>query len=360
LKRGDPTYAPRIVYKSEDEFNAVMGPFVYGAIKRFKLFLAKFHPELHFSYDDEVEKAWEHVDRRGIYVEVDFSSNDKTQTRLVTTLRALLLEKLGVPAFIAGAEDASEFTKIFDACSNIEYLMVGQMKSGTTTTTLGNTFWHFCIKRYICKKLLRCQHRTAVRGDDGITVVWFPQHDHIDEQLRGYGFRASRVAYVKKWVEIGIARSRMVGKIKVTMDLRSTTFLSTHPLNCGGRWFASPFLARTICKIGVKSSWGDPEDYWANKLWSYAYNYRHIPCVSALLIAYAKQLPTPKVVELHFNARWRHHTPKTIERYCRFGPKVSRDVYAEEVLDLEYLLHKLDLVLSGRIVSLDPVFYDRI
>lgn len=360
LKRGDTTYAPRIVYKSEDEYNAVTGPFVFGAIKRFKSFLAQKHPELHFSYDDEVEKAWEHVDRRGIYVEVDFSSNDKTQTMGVARLGAELFKKLGVPDFIYQLELERQHTKVTDVTANIDYLMCGQMQSGITPTTMINSFWLMSIKRYCFVKLLKARHRTASRGDDGISVVWFPQHDHVDEQLRGYGYRVNRVKYVKKWMEIGIKRARMVGKITVTLDLRSTTFLSTHPLNCGGRWFAVPFLARTMCKIGVKTSYGDPTHYWVNKLWAYAYNYRHVPCVSALLIAHAELYDKPDVVELGYNSKWRWLTPTKIMHYARFGAKVSRDSYSEEVLDLEYLLYKFNQILSGRIVSVDPVFYDRI
>jgi len=298
---------PRMIWKSPEKVNLVLGVIAMQLNKRMKEELSATNPlnqELQILYTcglttDEIAALEDHIP--GEAFENDFGSNDATTSGSVRKYEAMFYYKLGAPQWFVRIVAALKEVKLWTRYG-IAADVTGQRWTGEVTTTTGNSYNAACNA---LGSFLAMQHRKAVvviYGDD--MKIFVP----VIEEYMPVEFAA------------GMAVNGMLPKVFVPPNRESAVFLRTRnvPTNLGLR--PVPQFGRILTKINLRSNYnpqiGDAQ-YMAGKYLSAAYLHRHVPILKDLLLATSQHLSPDPYLDNRNQAMSHMFTAKQLEERTR-------------------------------------------
>jgi hypothetical protein len=195
-------------------------------------------------------------------VEGDFSRNDREQRRSVHLLYSRWLRKLGMPEwYVTLEEQLSQFT-VSSRRFGLWACIMNQLPTGATITTPRNSAYNLTMFAVACRRQ-NLQARALILGDDILAVT--------SEEMN----LAAWVATVDEF--------KMVLKAKAPLLNGQATFLSRRLITEGVETPCTlPLLGKAIARFnarGTSNSAVTDDVYIAGKALSYAYEFRHVPCL---------------------------------------------------------------------------------
>jgi hypothetical protein len=265
LKRYDAKAAPRLIYASTDEFNAVTGPAVMVMTERLVELLEgqRIGPlkcKLAYKCDDVAlaefldDPAYPHI------AEGDFSANDLRQRRSVATLFDDWLFKLRAPMWLRklflGAIDFRVRNDAFGHKADLS----NQLPTGTTITTIRNSTYNLTMEVDYAMETSN-SGKCIILGDD-------------------YLGRLKKAVDCDHW-------SRFIGDYKMVLtgtipdNMAAATIISRRVCHhTATRPCMMPKLGKALARFNVRVSQQagvSDSAYMAGKALSYAYEFRHFP-----------------------------------------------------------------------------------
>jgi hypothetical protein len=270
-----PNWAPRVIFKGTDLYNAISGPIFNELMRRFDFCLEGMRGDYRFrtSYKKTPLDYTSHLERQNeeeYWLEADFSSNDKYQCSDVMLLEVALMRTLGCPEwFIRLHLKTNKFT-VKSSKHGISATLQNQLPTGATDTTFRNTFWNGCILWSFLKiaKIKSC--RAMLMGDDMLAVV------------RG----VCRYA-VKTYTSIA-SEACMEAKVIRHNLLWTATFLSKFFVPSDqDRHLTVPILGKALGRFNMRANRNDAVSdaaYMAGKSIGYAYEFRFFPTIRNIFL----------------------------------------------------------------------------
>jgi hypothetical protein len=300
LKRHDPQWAPRVIYQSSDLHNVMLGPVMWKCTKR--MFHAFEHypsqDGVHFmgAYSKQAPDLVKRIHRHGtsdsVYVESDFSSNDMTQLEDVHLLEILWLTRFGAPAWLTALMHVANRFRATSFKHRVKAVVRNQLPTGAQSTTFRNSLWNSSICYSWCMKF-GYEGDVLILGDDMLMRLDNPK---------------SRRQQLRRSYEYQSKLAGMRGEVVVHKHLSECTFLSKEFIPNGSSFVLAPRLGKAIARFNVRATSNEAvsdREYLAGKALSYAYEFRHISCVSRLfLLKYAEaEIDNPSLDALGWNAK---------------------------------------------------------
>jgi hypothetical protein len=286
-----PNWAPRVIYKGTDFYNAISGPIFWELMHRLDGAAESMQGphRVKFAYGRTPEQYVPFIERgRGDWIESDFSANDKTQCSDVLRLEIMLMRRLGCPEwFIRLHFEASSSFKVQNNKHGFKATIENQLATGATDTTFRNCFWNWCILNVFLDKEGASASSCLILGDDMLARI---------EGLK----RRAAGRYVACATE-----ARMNAKVSRHSRLVDCGFLSKCfvPLR-DTRHTVMPLLGKALGRFNTRSNNNDAvtdNAYFACKALSYAYEFRFVPQFRDVYLD-----------------RFNHHAPLVIEEKHKF------------------------------------------
>jgi len=175
LKWNDPTWAPRAIAVGSPEYNVITGPVQDTLNKRLALALDEHSGPIRFcmAYAKDDLQLAEFINCDApVFVEGDFSANDRDQIRYAMELTRDWSHRLGAPQWYCDLLTSLN-TKMY---INRDYGLWAQVRnmldSGATNGTFRNTIWNASLFHHACMTMRVPRARALVLGDDIGAAVW--------------------------------------------------------------------------------------------------------------------------------------------------------------------------------------------
>jgi len=362
-----PNWAPRVIFKGTDLYNAISGPMFNELMRRFDLLLESRSGPYQFrtSYKKVPTDYTEYLEAHDCggsvkpeWIEADFSSNDKTQCRDVILFEASMMRLLGCPEwFVRLHLKSSKFT-VKSRQHGVKAQLEHMLPTGATDTTFRNTLWNGIILYSFLKSVGAERSRAMILGDDMLACI--------------YGLK--RYA-CKTYISIA-SEARMECKAFRRKTLFECSFLSKFFVPRGdGMHLTVPILGKAIARFNMRANNNEglsDAGYMAGKSVGYAYEFRHLPPVRDMflkrfLIEFAEVKDKEKAkdaIDISWNARTAGVTLHNIRQKIVVEDVIGEDdffnfcyerygLWSSDVLDLFE-----DVVLSRDKVDIHGVVVD--
>jgi hypothetical protein len=268
-----PNWAPRVIYKGTDLYNAVSGPVfnhLLGLLDRlcegvsgdFKYKLA---------YKKTPEQYVPFVDRQpGEFIESDFSKNDMLQCADVQALEIMLMRRLGCPEWFLRLHAKTDRFVVENRKHAVRAVLEHQLPTGVTDTTFRNCFWNMAVLRCFLHETKAVSCRALILGDDMLARV---------VGLKRYA--------CKTYVSLA-KEARMEATVSRHSHLVSCSFLSKCFIpSYSGFHFTVPLLGKNLAKFNMRANLNQQlsdHAYFAGKAVGYAYEFRFVPPLRDLFL----------------------------------------------------------------------------
>jgi len=269
-----PNWAPRVIYKGTDLYNAISGPIFNELMSRLSSSYDNMQGPHKFrvAYKRQPTDYTPFIERgTGDYVESDFSSNDMMQCSDVMVLEMALMRRLGAPEwFIRLHAESNKFT-VKSSVHGVKAVLQNMLPTGATDTTFRNTFWNSCILYAFIRRVGVTTCRAILLGDDMLA--------------RMSGLKRYAVATYES-----IARdAQMKATVFRRTHLVDCTFLSRVfvPCRVEGSHLTVPLLGKALGRFNMRANRNSAvtnHAYMAGKSVGYAYEFRHYPPIRDLFM----------------------------------------------------------------------------
>jgi len=275
LVQHKPNWAPRVIFKGTDLYNAISGPIFNELMLRFDFCLNGMRGPWQFrtSYKKTPVEYVGHLERRDegeYWLEADFSSNDKTQCSDVMLLEVALMRMLGCPEWFVRLHLRSNKFTVKSNKHGISATLENQLPTGATDTTFRNTFWNGCILWSFLRKSRIESCRAMLMGDDMLA------------NMRGVCKYAVRV------YESIATDAQMVAKVIRHNSLYTATFLSKFFIpTIYGVHLTVPIIGKALGRFNMRANRNQAVSdhaYMAGKSVGYAYEFRFLPSVRDIFL----------------------------------------------------------------------------
>lgn len=271
-----PNWAPRVIFKGSDVYNAISGPIFNELMRRLDHCLERMEGpyKFHTSYRKTPTEYVPFVERRGeeneFWLEADFSSNDKFQCSDVQLLELSMMRVLGCPEWFCRLHSKSNEFRVRNSKHCIRATLANQLPTGATDTTFRNTFWNACILYAFLLKTKPAKAEAVLLGDDMLARI------------------TGRVAYACKVYTSVAASALMEAKVIRHNGLWTATFLSRFfiPHN-NSKHLTVPILGKAIGRFNMRANKNTAVSndlYMSCKAIGYAYEFRYLPCVRDIFL----------------------------------------------------------------------------
>jgi hypothetical protein len=281
-------WAGRIVNASSPLHNALSGPILSAALKRFNAVLSDRQEcssmMMYIQYAKDSTFCSERMSGDAEFIaECDFSENDMRQCKNVCPdVEARLLTRLGAPKWLTDIMIKANVYTVVSREHNFSGTVKYQLPSGSTSTTFRNTIWNMSI--FWAWKI-----KWNVRG------VAFFLGDDMAAKVTQSTFRKTRRGRkdASRSYEDMCKRARMVGKVKVHTHLVQAEFLSKNfvPSAALGHRMI-PKIGKALARLNTRAnnnqSIPDPM-YMAGKCLSLSWEFRFVSELRDGLAARAAQ-----------------------------------------------------------------------
>jgi len=282
LKRNDPSWAPRVIYAGNAEFNRVTGPAMMVVMERLVELLEREQIggcKILLAYKTNDVALCEFLDspldHPHVY-EGDFSANDREQRSRVTDLFDLWLEKLRMPTWLRTLfVQMSKFkvrNKRFGMTGKIAY----QLPTGTTATTPRNSVYNGTMA--VTSVLRQISSTTGVPFAQLLAPQPIPRSKMTilgDDILMVNRLKM----LVKTWCS-DVGKCKMVLKGKTPKLNGEATLLSRRLIYMGNTPCAIPLIGKALARFNARALDNmacSAKAYVAGKALSYAFEFRHVP-----------------------------------------------------------------------------------
>jgi len=270
-----PNWAPRVIFKGTDLYNAISGPIVNELMRRFDHCLEGMTGDYRFrtSYKKTPLDYTSHLEKREddeYWLEADFASNDKFQCSDVMLLEVAFMRVLGCPEWFVRLHLKTNKFTVKSSKHGISGTLENQLPTGATDTTFRNTFWNGCILWTFLKvaKIRTC--RAMILGDDMLAIV------------RGV------CKYAVKTYSSIAAEAMMEAKVLRHNGLWEATFLSKFFVpSTGDRHLTVPILGKALGRFNMRANNNQAvcdNAYMAGKAIGYAYEFRFYPTIRNMFL----------------------------------------------------------------------------
>nr|QXN75432.1 MAG: RNA-dependent RNA polymerase [Grapevine-associated RNA virus 2] len=343
-----PNWAPRVIYKGTDLYNAVSGPIFNELMCRFDHLLESRNGHYQFrlayrkvptDYTEYLEAHDYEGDEKPQWMETDFTANDMYQCRDVILFEVSFMRLLGCPEwFIRLHLKSGKFT-VKSKEHRVKATLEHQLPTGATDTTFRNSLWNMIILHSFLLAIKARKSSAVILGDDMLAKV--------------YGLKR----YACKTYTSIASEAGMVVKAFRRSVLFESSFLSRLFVPCTSSMHLTvPILGKTLGRFNMRANNNDGLDdhaYMAGKSVGYAYEFRHLPVFRDIFLqrfVHEFSLVRDKtkgqdMIQISWNARSAGVTLKNIKDKLRVQELISEDdffafcyhrygVYASEVIDL--------------------------
>lgn len=274
LVQHKPNWAPRVIFKGTDVYNAISGPIFNELMRRldhaFEGMTGKYR--FHTSYRKRPSDYTHHLEKRyddDFWVEADFSSNDKFQCSDVQVLEAALMRVLGCPEWFVRLHLKTNTFQVYNSKHGISATLKNQLPTGATDTTFRNTFWNACILKAFLDVVKPVKAEALLLGDDMLCRV------------------TGRVRYAEKIYTSIASDAQMEAKVKRHACLWTATFLSRFFVPALGKHLTVPILGKALGRFNMRANKNQAvsdHEYMAGKSVGYAYEFRHYPTIRNMFL----------------------------------------------------------------------------
>jgi len=268
LKRNDPTWAARIICAGTDPYNALTGPCAMVTMERLialckQCNVGPVNVQFGYKQSDVALARFLNEDPSMTHcAEGDFSRNDREQRKSVHLLYSCWLRKLGMPEWYISLEEQLSVFTVQSRQFGLWACVMNQLPTGATITTPRNSAYNLTMFAVTCvRQNLRA--RALILGDDILALT-------------------DRPVDLSWWVST-VGEFKMVLKAKGPNLNGEATFLSRRFIMSGVETPCSiPLIGKAIARFnarGTMNSAVTDQVYVAGKSLSYAYEFRHVPCI---------------------------------------------------------------------------------
>jgi len=274
LVRHKPNWAPRVIYKGSDIYNAISGPMFKELMLRLTTRLESQIGDRDYrfkvAYKQTPDKFLPHIEAAtGDFMECDFSANDMTQCADVQLLELMLMRRLGCPEWFCRLHSKTNQFKVRSRNHGVTATLENQLPTGCTDTTFRNSFWNACILYAFLVSINAPACRALILGDDMLA-------------------RISRLPRYAAKTYAGIAsEARMDAKVFRRRALVNCSFLSKSLVPNGNHHVAVPLLGKALARFNMRANRNSAVSdaaYFAGKAVGYAYEFRHCPDLRDLFL----------------------------------------------------------------------------
>jgi hypothetical protein len=346
LKRNDPSWAPRIIYVSSDEYNVLTGPLMDEFNKRLNCALDEFSTPIVgrvvFAYSKTDVEVAEALSGMPLYYEGDFSANDRSQLVDVHEIFAHWLKRCGAPSWFRKfyIENSRSF-KVVSYDYGISATIENQLATGATDTTARNSIWNLSLWYSFCEFKGIKGTRVGILGDDIAAGT--------DEK----GIDCSQ--WVSHCLDAGMALKAAPRNFYCDLSFLSRFFIPAGDSEC-----MVPLIGKALCRFNARANRNqDVSDdmYMAGKSLSYAYEFRHVPFLrDAFLTRFSRCNTSLDDIKLH-DLTWfsRQDVSSVNDVYHRI---LSDPVVISEDSFLEVIMAKYDIGLYDMKELVDRLILD--
>lgn len=261
-----PNWAPRVIYKGTDLYNAVSGPIFCELMSRLSGSYdhMKGPHRFRLAYKRQATDYTPFLtDSLGEFVESDFAANDMRQCSDVMLLELQLMRRLGCPEWFVRLHSRTNHFKVANRRHRVKATLDFQLPTGATDTTFRNSFWNSAILYTFLEEIGATMCRAIILGDDMLARI---------QGLRRHAAK-TYVAIAKE--------AQMVAEVSRHSHLVDCSFLSKLfvPRQNGGH-LTVPLLGKALGKFNMRANKNDAlsdHAYFAGKAVGYAYEFRHVP-----------------------------------------------------------------------------------
>lgn len=266
-----PNWAPRVIFKGSDVYNAISGPIFNELMRRLDHCLENMKGpyRFHSSYRKTPCQYVPFIESRGdeqeFYLEADFSSNDKFQCSDVQLLEVSMMRVLGCPEWFIRLHLRSNSFQVRNSKHGIKANLKYQLPTGATDTTFRNTFWNGCILYSYLMKAKPESCDALLLGDDMLA------------RLTG------KCRYVQKMYTSIASEAQMEAKVIRHDRLWTATFLSRFFVpHANSKHLTVPILGKALGRFNMRANRNQAVSdnlYMACKAVGYAYEFRYLPII---------------------------------------------------------------------------------
>jgi len=261
-----PNWAPRIIYKGTDVYNALSGPIFCELMQRLDHAYTYMQGPHRFkvAYKKTPDQYCDFFDvQDGDFIESDFSANDMKQCSDVMLLEIALMRRLGCPEWFVRLHSRTNHFQVKSTKHGLLAFIDNQLPTGATDTTFRNTFWNSAILYTFLLKIGASSSRALLLGDDMLARI------------------SGLPRYAVKIYE-GVATSaQMDAKVFRRRYLADCTFLSRLFIpRSNGMHLTVPLLGKAIGRFNMRANRNlavSDHAYMAGKSVGYAYEFRFLP-----------------------------------------------------------------------------------
>jgi len=267
-----PNWAPRVIYKGTDIYNALSGPIFNELMRRFNLALKGMKGKWQFTvaYRSQPHEFVPKLSEvGGDFIESDFSANDMRQCSDVYLLEMMLMRRLGCPEWFVRLHSKTNHFRVDSRNHGVSAHLENQLPTGATDTTFRNTFWNATILWCFLVSNQAGEARALLLGDDMLARV------------------TGLKQYAAKTYQSIAAEARMVATTARFRGLVDCSFLSKSFVPCYGRHLTIPLLGKALGRFNTRANANQSisdAQYFAGKAVSYAYEFRYFPHLRDLFL----------------------------------------------------------------------------
>jgi hypothetical protein len=268
-----PNWAPRVIYKGTDLYNAISGPMFQELMERLSCGFdhMKGPHRISVAYKKTPEvyvKSLHQVP--GEFIESDFSANDMRQCSDVMLLEMALMRRLGCPEWFVRLHHKSNHFVVKNKKHAVSAQIDNQLPTGATDTTFRNSFWNATILYAFLLSIKSPSSRSIILGDDMLArITGLPRFS------------------AKKYVGVA-AEANMVAEVFRRKCLVDCTFCSKLFVpRCDGSHLTVPLIGKALARFNMRANRNHAVSnnaYMAGKAIGYAYEFRFYPPIRDLFL----------------------------------------------------------------------------
>jgi hypothetical protein len=275
LVQHKPNWAPRVIYKGTDIYNALSGPLFCELMSRLDACFNRMDGKYRFkaAYKKTPEVYTPFVSGgSGEFIECDFSANDMKQCSDVMLLEIMLMRRLGCPEWFIRLHSKTNHFVVSNKKHGVRAELDNQLPTGATDTTFRNTFWNACILFAFLNAQRATRCNALLLGDDMLARIEGLGR-YAAKTYQGIASEAKMDAKVKRFR--GLVNCSFLSKLFIPRPSQPVTHL-TVPL-------LGKALARFNMRANLNAGVSDPA-YFMGKALGYAYEFRFVPCLRDIFL----------------------------------------------------------------------------
>jgi hypothetical protein len=265
---------PRVIYQGTDMYNALTGPVVMELNARMKEVFSLRNPlntgnRIIYACGVSGEELGDIMESSGgDPVESDMKNNDGSQSKEFRRPEAMFYRKLGAPDWFVREFGNTTTVRVwtrYGVAATIE----GERWSGETTTTTGNSYVSMC-QMQAALECANIERSTNIHGGD----------DYL-------GYIEGDADQFKAGIEAVTKASGMKAEVVPQVGRHHATFYRKRYVRSAIGCRPVPQFGRVIAKMNLRPNRNtqvNDRDYMAGKYLCAAYEHRHVPGISGLLL----------------------------------------------------------------------------